>query len=526
MAFTVVQSSNTGSFTSNLTAGNGIVAVLQGGTFFRSADTTENFTHAVSGTGGNAFQIWYFSSTKGGYKTFNSDAVVWLLYEVNPAIALDLTHASQQANDPPTWNTGSTGTTTSAVEIWIGGGSAVNVSFTSGVPGMTITTAGFTSQTVDDGFTTRTISAYRAVSATGTATVGGGATWPGSSISDAVDSAIATFKANPAVTVTLTTAQVAIAAGVVAPVHANTVTLATAQVSVQAKAVTPGVVHNLVATVSSASGTDPYGNTYPGGIAAIDGAAYIRMANVGSNPILELFPPVVTKTLFANGQLLGSTLNTGAANEQHTATLHAPQNSGKNAGALYLTDDANDGSVNEQASLGYVNLGGTFVPVAVTQGGTFSTIGNATIGGSFTAQHNASVSGNFNVGSAITATGATQGSPSLITTDSWHLFTPISSWTVGSGGTARYRLNADNTVSLHCTNFVPGTLTTSTPIWTIPAGYIPSSTATQNFPAEVVSTTAQGNTPFVAVRSTGSLTIQNFQANVTNLSFFIRYALD
>lgn len=112
--------------------------------------------------------------------------------------------------------------------------------------------------------------------------------------------------------------------------------------------------------------------------------------------------------------------------------------------------------------------------------------------------------------------------------ETWHTMTLTNGWTVGSGGIARYKLNVDNTVSVHCANLLPGTLTSGTAIWSIPTNYVPASTATQNFAATVASATAQGNTPSIAVRGTGTatITIQNLQANVTGLSFMIRYALD
>lgn len=116
-------------------------------------------------------------------------------------------------------------------------------------------------------------------------------------------------------------------------------------------------------------------------------------------------------------------------------------------------------------------------------------------------------------------------SPTAVET--WHTMTLLNGWTVASGGIARYKLNPDNTVTVQCTNISPGTLTNATSLWTSPTGYVPSQLATQNFPAVIVMTgAAQASTAFVAMRNSGSLTLQSFPATTTGVSFEIRYALD
>lgn len=122
---------------------------------------------------------------------------------------------------------------------------------------------------------------------------------------------------------------------------------------------------------------------------------------------------------------------------------------------------------------------------------------------------------------------------SVNTAETWQTMTLANSWTVGSGGIAQYRLNIDNTVTVQCTNLVPGTTTSGTSIWAIPSSYQSAQTVTQNFPVIIVESTTTAptnwNTPFVAVRGTGTntLTVQNLPTagTITGLSFTIRYSL-
>jgi hypothetical protein len=100
-------------------------------------------------------------------------------------------------------------------------------------------------------------------------------------------------------------------------------------------------------------------------------------------------------------------------------------------------------------------------------------------------------------------------------------------WTVGGGAYFEEKLYADNTVGVRSSQLVPGTFADGTAIWNIPTGYVPAK-SNQNFPINVNYTAAPayGSTPFIAVRSNGTATIQNLRGTPANISFNFRYPLD
>lgn len=114
--------------------------------------------------------------------------------------------------------------------------------------------------------------------------------------------------------------------------------------------------------------------------------------------------------------------------------------------------------------------------------------------------------------------------------ETWHNMTLQNGWTVGGGGIAQYKLNPDNTVSIRLANVVPGTVTSGTVLWNIPTGYFnPSWAGTQNFVVgtTVSSSVANNNTPFLAARAGGTLTVQSLPANLSNIFVnAVRYPLD
>lgn len=110
--------------------------------------------------------------------------------------------------------------------------------------------------------------------------------------------------------------------------------------------------------------------------------------------------------------------------------------------------------------------------------------------------------------------------------ETWHSAGSLSnSWTIT--GLFRYKKMPDNTVMVHATNLTPGTYADNSALWTIPSGYIPASSTSQNFPISLQYSSASfGSTPVVYVDSGGVMKMLNFRGTVTGMAFVIRYALD
>lgn len=283
MAFTVVQTASSASaslsFASNITAGNGVVVVTQGTTVTPSSGP-DTYSNAETSTGSN---IYYCSSSAGGYKTisFGGSNVASFAYEVTPGVTLD--GGNTGSGTSTTYSSGSYSSTT-GTEFWVGGANATNIP--DGITPTISGASGWTNASVQTGFDSEYVAGYQLRTATGSATYSGSVNYNGGT-HGAWRASVATFRALPATTVTLTTAQVNTAAGAVTPVHAATVLLQTAQVNVAANPVTPGVVKTLVASVSAAAGTDSFSNSYPAGFAALAGSAYLRLFTMSSVPQLN-----------------------------------------------------------------------------------------------------------------------------------------------------------------------------------------------------------------------------------------------
>lgn len=129
---------------------------------------------------------------------------------------------------------------------------------------------------------------------------------------------------------------------------------------------------------------------------------------------------------------------------------------------------------------------------------------------------------------ALTATGGTASTPTIIETDTWNDMTPglLNGWTVTSSQVARYRLMPDNSVWI-VADLTPGTLTGGTNVWTTPSGppsYVPAST--QPLPCITVSSTAAAQAINAYFTIQAHLQCHNMVANQTRFIINSRYPLD
>lgn len=315
----------------------------------------------------------------------------------------------------------------------------------------------------------------------------------------------------------------------------------------------------LVSSWASKAGTDPYGNTYPEGFNAGAGSGFtgtdFYIDNTGmffyapSNGVNNLVVSVTPSYAAANTDKYGNWFIPGVATYGPDTTDGSGYLANVFTGlqqqwyfATTMTGATTPWS--SRASFSFSNLLGVLLsnngPIIVNSNGgdltlenTGSTI-NALANGDIQLKRTSGLSYLFNdhtnnvlVGGypiyAATAAGGTIRSV-------FGNLTLLNGWTVGSGGIARAKVMPDNTVQVQLTNLSGGTLTNGTVLYNIPTGppnQVPTQTATQNFGVDVVSSSsAQINTPFLAVRSTGTVTLQDFPNNITNFSACFRYALD
>jgi hypothetical protein len=254
---------------------------------------------------------------------------------------------------------------------------------------------------------------------------------------------------------------------------------------------------NMNVSVSPVSGVDSKGNAYHDGVIVYDQGAYLQIhVNTGFGaPAVEMVTKATSATL--NPAIFGYSANTGLVNEYIIGQWNGPRSmhDGKGVG-VSLFSSAKDGSGNAAFGEMWTETN----TVATWDDNGFHVNGNLT------------VTGTLNAGTGWV--NMTQGAD-------------LVNWTVASGGVARYKLMPDNTVMVHMTNLVTnGFLGAGTAIWATP--YPLTNGATQNFPVNfAVSGTpaALPQQPSVYM-SGGDLKIGYLPANTTNVSLFIRYAID
>lgn len=257
----------TATFASNATSGNCLVACFSG--FARSASfsltvssvttngTAENWAVAASATTSAHAPAWIYAdpNTGGGQNAINVNisfgatatsaagvSACLDIYEVSGIIAVspvDKTHTGGSTS-VTSWSSGTTATTTSAVEFWVGvaGLSVIVASTTETVTGpsspwsnqsLLHTTVPFSSSP----FNVYQLSGSQITASTGTATYSGT-----NSVSSDYNAAVVTLTGTTNVSLSLSVAQVTIAAP--APTVVVTPQLAVAQVNINARALTLG----------------------------------------------------------------------------------------------------------------------------------------------------------------------------------------------------------------------------------------------------------------------------------------------
>lgn len=116
-------------------------------------------------------------------------------------------------------------------------------------------------------------------------------------------------------------------------------------------------------------------------------------------------------------------------------------------------------------------------------------------------------------------------SPTVVET--WHDMTLENSWTIATGGMARYRFRSDNTVDIQLVNVTPGTVTSGTPIWVFPTGYVP--TIEQKVPCIIEYTTAPSGVTsemYLYVNPGTGLEVENISGTCKWIHTTTFYALD
>jgi hypothetical protein len=243
---------------------------------------------------------------------------------------------------------------------------------------------------------------------------------------------------------------------------------------------TPGL-GNLVVSITSTSTNDPEGNPTVEGVTVYRGNARIQL-HVNTNvsaPAIEMPTGSASELDFAS--LYCWVPSPGSSAEQMFAIWQGPGSRFDNQTvSIAMASSAADGSVTAQGGL---NANGE---VAVWDSTGFRSTG------------------------------------------AWNSMTLENGWSLHGGSVARYRKGLDNMVHLHFTAVALGGSGDGTVVWNIPSGLVPRNPATQNIPIAVVYSTAPayGSTPFMAVRSDGTMTVEYIRGTAVNVSFVGSYFLD
>lgn len=239
---------------------------------------------------------------------------------------------------------------------------------------------------------------------------------------------------------------------------------------------------NLIASVAASGGLDPYGNEYEAGFATYENSP-------------------VTRSI----QILASLINFHGSNEDQvpadiqyygtTGILAIEATSGAAQVAIDNGSNADQGMLFDPATVQFL-----FSPHIISVG--FETSALVEIQGTAAVEL-----------LEVILSGAVE---------TWHTFSSLeNSWT----GTLRYRLRAENEVSLQADSLTAGTLASGTVLATLPAGYRPASEQRLN-----VTTAASGalgdDIPALLIETNGDIEIAGFSANTTAASVNGRFPLD
>lgn len=244
---------------------------------------------------------------------------------------------------------------------------------------------------------------------------------------------------------------------------------------------TPGV-GNLVVSITAQAGTDPEGNVTQGGLTIYQGNARLQLhvnTFVGA-PAIEM--------------------PTGAASEGGAASFY--------------TWVPSPGSAGEQMFSFWQGPASTFDGNTVAIDLESSQANGATL-----------ASGNLNANGFTQAFWDTLG---LRSTGTWQNMSLSGGWSLSGTGFAQYKLLMDRMVAVRFAGLTPGTRADGTPIWTPPAGLLPTFSGSQSFPVVVgySGTPPATNTPQMVMRTSGMQCFNMTLGTIAGVSGSFHYPLD
>ena len=295
---------------------------------------------------------------------------------------------------------------------------------------------------------------------------------------------------------------------------------------------------NLIASISFAAGTDPYGNPYRAGFES----------QIGSSVFAQLATGVL-----AFGSLSGSTTtvtgasvsfqDSAAASAQPILGLVGPSANTNNP-EVFLFGESQDGTKPAQVAISPVlgSITPTTTALLEVQGAVSVTSGGAHVVGSQTLIQSASAAASTNallevkgqsttdalyVATADLPAGAAPAAPTGA--ENWHTISPSNSWSNSTPALQyRYLASPPNTVEV-IGDITHVSISGSSIIGTLPAGYRPAHQ--QPWPLSYVAATAGWTTgatwpPRLRLDTSGNLTLLDLPAGTTEVIFHAFYSLD
>jgi hypothetical protein len=248
---------------------------------------------------------------------------------------------------------------------------------------------------------------------------------------------------------------------------------------------------NLVASSTAAAGTDEFGNPYQAGDTVYGtGGGYISVQDVGGVATI-LFNPNSATHVTAKPEILAAALNAGAVNERNELKLSSGTSGGHSDAAYVLDGEAADSSTIAVHRF-FISNTVYFAVDAIAV--IASAILQATAGLTVT-------------GGPITSTAGTPASPTLITTDSWHVMTPLlNGWAAAGAPNPRPQYRLGNGGGVETAGSLNGAAATNPQFFTLPAGYRPATSQPQIGCGATGNVTA-GHATFIQEDTSGNLTV-------------------
>lgn len=335
----------------------------------------------------------------------------------------------------------------------------------------------------------------------------------------------------------------------------------------------PPSLGDLVASIAAIQSTDPVGNTVRDGFTVYDitSNAYINI-RPGNPPTIDLSTGKAFE--FLPGLVRSQTFNNIDGSITLASSIQSPTVDGGNgSSSLFAFSDSNTGSLVTGILLQSINDPGTvgikfkveptivkledianaiWYSITPPSGASpfMQSIMNLSTNGQL--ELDSSLTGNTDVAAILqlqsklltggvptvsipgntilVSTGGTAVNPTEISTDSWQPVSGfVNGWSAGGTGNSRYAkmpIGASNGNMVHMElNLVPGTLTDSTVMFTVPASYRPATN--QNLVAATKGSTAAGtNDPFIQVKTDGSVICNSFPSTTTSVRVNGMYPLN